>query len=207
MSSDSVAVRHRLEYAIGTGELVGIVYHGGSQPGAFREIAPLQINDDKVRARCYMSNAVKVFSLDKIELRGQVPTEIDQQNAWDANSPRTPPYNDIADIHDYCRKQLLRLGYLVDIETYDDGKRILLRTSFMNGKVRKMPTVSISYEALIWDMSVDEDGQLVRVNERPRQRPWIVRSKRLAAAHTFSDIEAAVRCLLEEASALVSHRE
>ena len=86
------AVRERLQRAIGTGELIGIVYHGGSQPGAFREIAPLQIDADKVRARCYSSNAVKVFSLSKIELRGAVPTQDDVQHVWNDSAPKQPPY-------------------------------------------------------------------------------------------------------------------
>jgi hypothetical protein len=128
------AVRERLQQAIGTGELIGIVYHGGSRPGAFREIAPLQIDADKVRARCYTSNAVKVFSLGKIELRGAVPTQDDFQHAWRDSALEQPPYTTIAEIHEFCRALVTELGYKAEVETYQDGQRICLRTSLKNGK-------------------------------------------------------------------------
>lgn len=90
----------RLESAIGTGELVSIVYHGGSQPGAFREITPLQIEDGKVRARCYTSNAVKTFALDKIELRGPIPTPNDEAKAWNPLHRPTLAFYSIEQMHE-----------------------------------------------------------------------------------------------------------
>lgn len=197
------AVRERLQQAIGTGELIGIVYHGGSRPGAFREIAPLQIDADKVRARCYTSNAVKVFSLGKIELRGPVPTQDDIQQVWNETAPQHPPYTTIVEVHEYCRATVTELGYTAELETYQDGHRICLRTSFKNGKLRKTAVVSISHERLIWDTAITPTGQFIRTNERPRQRPWIVSSKKLPMARSFSDIAAAVRCFLEQASVCI----
>ena len=61
-------LRKILEEAIGTGELITIIYHGGSEPGSRRMISPIKVDDKIVRARCLTSNKVKGFSIDKIEL-------------------------------------------------------------------------------------------------------------------------------------------
>jgi|HubBroStandDraft_6_1064221.scaffolds.fasta_scaffold420898_1 hypothetical protein len=198
MGSNST-IRDHLEQAIGTGQLIGIIYHGGSQPGSYREIAPLQINGDKVRARCYTSNAVKAFSLDKIELRGPVPTPEDEKIEWDPHNIKVPQFNDIGEIYRAHLTDLSVLGWTAEFEKYDDGEAIWLRSKFRNGSLRKTPDVGLLYEALIWNSVVQFDGSIGREDIRPRRRPWIVRSKAFDAAKTFSDVGAAVVTFLDEA--------
>jgi hypothetical protein len=198
MGSNST-VKDQLEQAIGTGQLIGIIYHGGSQPGSYREIAPLQINGDKVRARCYTSNAVKMFSLDKIELRGSVPTPEDGKIEWDPHHIKVPQFNGIGEIYQAHLTDLGVLGWTVEFEKYDDGEAIWLRSKFRNGSLGKTPDVALLYEALIWDLVVQFDGSIGRENIRPRRRPWTVRSKAFDAAKTFSDVGVAVVMFLDEA--------
>ena len=57
-----------LSEAISTGEIITIVYHGGSQPGTKRQISPISISNSKVRARCLSSNETKLFFLSKIQI-------------------------------------------------------------------------------------------------------------------------------------------
>ncbi len=132
-----------------------------------------------------------------------MPTQDDIQHVWSDSAPEYPPYKNIAEVHEYCRATVTELGYTTELETYQDGHRICLRTSFKNGKLRKTAVVSISHERLIWDTAITPTGQFIRTNERPRQRPWIVSSKKLPMARSFSDIAAAVRCFLEQASACI----
>jgi predicted DNA-binding transcriptional regulator YafY len=54
--------------AIETGEVINIKYHGGSQPGSIRQISPISVNGDDVRARCLATNRVKVFKISKMEI-------------------------------------------------------------------------------------------------------------------------------------------
>ena len=50
-------------------ESIGIIYHGGSNPGSYREILPLKITlKGKLQAKCLASNAVKLFVFDSIEI-------------------------------------------------------------------------------------------------------------------------------------------
>lgn len=59
-----------LSAAIKSGEVLSLIYHGGSNPGGQREIAPVSVKAGKMRGRCYISNAVKTFDLKKIEIEG-----------------------------------------------------------------------------------------------------------------------------------------
>jgi hypothetical protein len=54
-----VDVETVLQEAIETGEIITIIYKGGSKTGAKRDISPISIKNGKVRARCHSSNAVK----------------------------------------------------------------------------------------------------------------------------------------------------
>jgi hypothetical protein len=49
--------------SIRTGEIVTIVYHAGSNPGAHREVSPIKIlaGCEKVRASCIRSGTTKVL--------------------------------------------------------------------------------------------------------------------------------------------------
>ncbi len=62
---------------------MAVVYHGGSQPGAKREIVPLMILGTKLKARDVISNRAKLFELSKIELVGDetaAPDYVEKQS-------------------------------------------------------------------------------------------------------------------------------
>ena len=59
---------NRLREAIEDGEVLKIIYHGGSQSGSSRYIAPIKVENGKVRARCYSSKDVKVFYINKLTI-------------------------------------------------------------------------------------------------------------------------------------------
>lgn len=61
-------IKKTLHDAIGTGELINIIYSAGSEPGTSRMIMPFKFKDDKIMAKCYMSNTVKTYFLEKITL-------------------------------------------------------------------------------------------------------------------------------------------
>lgn len=65
---ETMANEKRLQEAIDDGEELKVIYQGGSQPGSLREIAPISLKNGKVSARCFTSNAVKSFLLEKISI-------------------------------------------------------------------------------------------------------------------------------------------
>lgn len=102
-----------LRDAIESGEILTIRYHGGSQPGASREIAPIQITKDKVRARCYASNAVKLFAIGKIEI---IETLLGNQNEWDPAKQAQEFYKDLRDAYEKTKLKVEAMGYYAELK-------------------------------------------------------------------------------------------
>ena len=63
----------RLSAAVGTGEIVRVRYHGGSQPGAVRDLLIRSVRDEHIYAVCLESQALKSFRIDRMELAEQAP--------------------------------------------------------------------------------------------------------------------------------------
>jgi hypothetical protein len=197
-ASDISEVRARLKLAIETGEVIGILYHGGSQPGAYRQITPIQVGDNQVQAHCYMSNTVKIFALDKIELRDAAsPTDSDLSSIWDSDAKAPiPVFTSVAEIAAHYRSYLEAEGWHVEHHHYDEGESLCLYGRLKNGKLRKYPTVSLTYEATTYDLAVTPDGGTEKANLRPRVRPWSVTGKG-GYLRTWSHLEGAVRRFLD----------
>ena len=67
-------LRTRLIAAATTGEIVTVVYHWGSQPGSVRNVVPIALSDEEVRAHDVAAGADKTFKLAHLELAWQHTT-------------------------------------------------------------------------------------------------------------------------------------
>lgn len=63
-----MGLKERLTEASETGEIITIVYRGGSQPGTKREISPIKVSKTKVQARCLATEEIRTFNLSKLEI-------------------------------------------------------------------------------------------------------------------------------------------
>jgi hypothetical protein len=197
---DAKEVERRLRAAIGTGEVVGICYHGGSQPGAYREVIPLQINGDQVRMRCRTSGAAKTFSIAKIEIKTAPPETGDGQSTWNnAPAPLSAAYSTVAEIEAAHRAEIEALGWRVVAETGPDGDFLCLFKATKAGKLLKHPHIVLGFEPMTSDLSHTREGETIRTNFRPRVRPWSVRSKS-GSCGTWAGAAKAVEVLLSEAA-------
>src|SRR4051812_48585883 len=61
-------LKDRLAACAATGEVVWIIYHGGSQPGTIREVKPLHVAADEMQALDVGTGVAKTFVLSKVEL-------------------------------------------------------------------------------------------------------------------------------------------
>jgi len=165
-------VKRLLEDGISNGEWFEIIYRGGSNPGAKRRIAPIAILGDKVRARCYTSNSVKPFFLDKIEIIA-AGTDSGAIPEWTGTKEdESLPIEDARDIHRLFAPLLSARGWVVEMIETEFGWWVRLYGSFKNGKPRKSPSHVIGYEHTAYDMTVAPDGTMKPGNLRPRTRPW-----------------------------------
>jgi len=191
MSDD---LRARLIAAATAGEIVSIVYHRGSQPGTIREIAPIAITDDEVRARDLAAGMDKSFKLAYVELAGSQTTT----RSYDPAAP--PPVEDIQTVQAALAPHvpvLQAMGWHVE----PTENRISLHRFFKNGKPRKRYDVTMGFDQFTVDMFDDFDGRGLQTVTRPSKRPYNVSSIALPT-RTFVRLSVALQVFLEEARKL-----
>ena len=188
-------IRTLLKQSIKSGEIIRIVYLGGSTPGREREIYPLAMDEHSVKARIFPDEAVKLFTIDKIRLPGEV-YEI-------SASPQQLHFASMQELEAKQRSELERLGWVVQWE----GKTLSLHRTFKNGKLIKTPEVSldfdefeISFECTDPNVLWPEDDQMIEVR-KARIRPWVVRAKG-KDTKTYGSLDPAAAIFLEWANEL-----
>lgn len=163
-----------LEQAIDTGEVLKVKYHGGSCPGALREIAPIKLSGEKVRARCYTSNAVKVFMVEKLEV-------VDYETAgqdWDEYGG-LPAYKSLRELYEDKESWLSGLGWAVEFDDEDqDAQYLTLHRRFKNGRVVKSAAVGLCYEKYryesAFELNADTGETIENWVQIERVRCWTV---------------------------------
>jgi hypothetical protein len=124
--------------AISTGEIITIVYDGGSQPGTKRQISPIHISNSMVRARCLNSNEIKLFSLSKI----RVVSNTDSFKSYNPNSQK-PAADEPCNLSEILSKHINEfkaLKFHLEIrENYAAAHRVL-----ENGGIVEKPDVIIA---------------------------------------------------------------
>jgi hypothetical protein len=163
------ALEQRLAAAIETGEVIRIVYHGGSRPGAIRDVIPRALTADELRARDVTAGIDKTFLLAKIDITDAPVTAAGgPQSIEAAIGPRIP--------------DLQALGWHVVLTP----TMATLHAPLKNGKPRTAASVSLWFEQYTGIIVVDQDadGKAVEQEERwTSKAPYHVSSTRL---HTRS---------------------
>ena len=57
------------------------------------------------------------------------------------------------------------------------SRTLSLHDHFKNGKMKKGPTIELTWEKMTGDLVVQEDGSMAMENIKPRQRPYTIRGK------------------------------
>jgi hypothetical protein len=188
MSDD---LRARLIAAASAGEIISVVYHRGSQPGTVREIAPVAISEEEVRARDTAAGIDKSFKLAYLELAGPQTAA----RAYDPASP--PPIEDTQTVQAALEAHvapLQALGWYVELTE----NRIYLHRFLKNGKPRKSYEVTMGFDEFTADLFDNFDGLGLQTVTRPSQRPYNVSSTSLPT-RTFVRLSGALPLFLEEA--------
>jgi len=119
--------------------------------------------------------------------------------------PIAPGIETVADMTKHVAPLLDQANLHKECCTGEDGSEILeIYEKFKNGKPRKTPALTLSFEPTTYDLMGTESGEIIKVNHRPRVRPWGVRSKEKANA--WSSLERASRPFMEALQRLISSR-
>ena len=183
-------IMHTLEAAIGTGELLTMSYAGGSQPGATRMISPIKVEGDKVRARCYTSNRIKVFNINKITI---IERNSSGETSYKDGQP-TPEPSTLTEAIEPHVEELTSMGWHLELSE----EKVGVYRFFKNGKMRKTPDVYMIYQEYTTDyFDQDLGGELIE-HKRKSSRPWYVRSNTSGDnASSFSVLSRAVTRFVE----------
>ena len=180
----------RLTRAAAAREEVTIIYHGGSQPGRKRRVAPLAVTADELSAHDLTTGETKTFLLHRLEIvPGDHPAE-----DYIAHATLTAVSSDLRILLGDRAGELESLGWRVELEM----NSIALFRYLKNGKPRKTPTVGLQ------KFDVDpswQDGEVVVIT--PKKRPWYVYGPDLAVGKTFGDanIHGAIAIFINQAKA------
>ena len=190
----SESVRETLKTAADTGEVIRIIYHGGSQPGTVREISPISVSDHELLARDLATSITKTFKLAKLELTDE-GTETPEYNPTAA--PAAEETHTIGEALAGKVPGLESMGWHVKLS----GDAISVHRFFKNGKPRKMPDIELSYNECTLDVFIELDGT-VKEEKRKSSRPYRLSSRNFASARTFGKMSGAVSAFLDETRAL-----
>lgn len=155
-----------------SGEVLNIKYNGGSQPGSIRELSPISVSGDNVKARCLASNRVKTFKLSKMEIR-KVLKPIDYIEGHKKAEPES--LKEALSPHEKCLRDL---GFALSI----GNKYAEVYRTFKNGKSDKTPDVFIRYRRCVdgWEAT----------------RPWYINSNITGQASSFKKLSTAIEKFL-----------
>jgi hypothetical protein len=184
-------LRARLLAAATSGEIVSIVYHRGSQPGTVREIVPLAVSDDEVRARDIAAGIDKSFKLAQLELATPGGTT----RRYD---PAVASLDESLSIGSTLASHvpaLQAMGWHVEVT----DTCVSVHGFFKNGKPRKGADVMLMFNE--WSVEPLDDGVWQEPGVKS-SRPFYLSSPSFERARTFARLSVAVPMFLEEARKL-----
>ena len=189
-----------LQSAIDTGNVVTIVYNGGSKPGQPRELIPLSLNGENLSAREQTSRRAKTFKTQKIASVVLKSGEV----AKNTEAIPVPPQSELVPNFESFEEYALFLkeklkGTVFNLSEAENYFAVF--DFFKNGKPRKTPSASIQYVDRSTEMVFNfETGDFEEQKHEltGRERPWRVDSKRLSEGKTFSQLQSAVELFLKE---------
>jgi hypothetical protein len=185
-----------IEGAIETKSSLKVIYHGGSMKGQLRDITPLSLKGDNIRARCHITNVVKTFKVPKMEVMDQegVLTE-----ATDKSESNIPNLTTLKELFDYVEYDSNFSEWHVVFEK----QSISLHRKFKNGKPLKSSPLSICYDEFGFDSIHEMDGsETLQIYEK--SKPWSFQSE--LGSSNFKHVDRAIEKFLKHAQIISAKR-
>jgi len=176
-----------------TGEVIRIIYNGGSQPGTIREIIPVAVTIREMTARDVATGIIKTFILSKV----QIPVSNMDLPHYDPNAapfPKDEIHRTIKEVLSNKVSEIEAMGWHVELN--DEAASV--HHYFKNGKPRKTPIVSLVYHEFTVDTVYNVETDDFVGEERKSIRPYRVDSINFAAGRTFGHLAKAIELFLDE---------
>jgi len=164
-------IKEKLEQSIKSGEILEIIYYGGSNPGKSRKVAPVKIDGNRLIARCLSSDEVKSFTVSKIAVQENGITIGADSSVLELSNQYNFDYLDLFLLK--YKNELENMGWFV---TSENNSYLSLHSFFKNGKPRKSADVSILYSEYSEEMIYDIDKNDFVSVQTKMQKPWSIRA-------------------------------
>lgn len=169
-----------IQQAIDSKQKINVIYHGGSMSGQPRELGPISIKGNKLRAKCYKSDAFKTFVIDKIQVITN-DGELTEQKAPSVEPTQVvSPEQTLSDVAAAIKPHFKEREWFIDFKELNQS--LLIYPRFKNGNPKKSIELAMYYEEYRSDLIFNEQtGDLDEVTIK-RVKPWIVKCKNKTAA-------------------------
>ena len=195
------SIEEVLRQAIRTGEVVNIVYNGGSKPGQSRPVIVISVSDEDVVAREPTSRMTKSFKLPKIASASASNGEAaENPSVVPIQVAEAPILSTFTEYERYFDPELRAAGWHVTVS----DNYLAVSAYFKSGKPRKTPTVSLQFIDRANEPRLDwETGEFSTETREltGRERPWRVDSARLSQGKSFGELQRAAELFIHEVRA------
>lgn len=178
-----------IQKAIDTKQKINVIYNGGSMSGQPRILGPISINGNKVRAKCYATNALKTFLMERIQVIAE-NGELTKNRASEVNQlPKVEPQQTLLDIKNAITPHFPVEKWLIELT--ESTKNLSIYARFKNGNPKKLPELQICFEEFRTELEIDEiTGDYKEVTIK-RTKNWVVRHKEKKSVISYSYLNTA----------------
>lgn len=178
-----------IQNAIDNKQKISAIYHGGSMSGKSRVLGPISIKGNKVRAKCYTTNALKTFLIERIQVINNDGSLTANRSSEIIEQVKVDPQQTLPDVLDAISPHFPSNLWYIDFKEAE--KAILIYGLFKNGKPKKTPELELCYEEYRTELILnDESGELEEVTIK-RTKNWVTRNKQKKSAISYGTLNKA----------------
>ncbi|MFK3862589.1 hypothetical protein [Pseudoalteromonas rhizosphaerae] len=179
----------QIQNAIDTKQKINVIYNGGSMSGQSRVLGPISIKGNKVRAKCYTTNALKTFLMERIQVIAENGELTKDRSSEVSQPPKVEPQQTLLDIKDAISPHFPVEQWLIELT--ENTKDLSIYARFKNGNPKKLPELQVCFEEYRTELEIDElTGDYKEVTTK-RTKNWVVRYKKKKSAISYSYLNTA----------------
>lgn len=178
-----------IQNAIDSKQKINVIYHGGSLKGQSRVLGPISIKGNKVRAKCYTTNALKSFLIERIQVITESGALTKDRSSEVIQLPKVEPQQTLPDVQNAITPHFPIENWLVDFK--GDDKSLSIFSRFKNGNPKKLPELQICYEEYRTELIIDDETGDYKEVTKKRTKNWVVRYKKTKSSISYSHLNTA----------------
>ncbi|WP_350603837.1 hypothetical protein [Pseudoalteromonas sp. SMN1298-MNA-CIBAN-0114] len=179
----------QIQNAIDTKQKINVIYNGGSMSGQSRVLGPISIKGNKVRAKCYTTNALKTFLIERIQVMAENGELTKDRSSEVSQPPKVEPQQTLLDIQNAISPHFPAEQWLIELT--ESAKDLSIYARFKNGNPKKLPELEVRYEEYRTEFEINEKTGVLEELTIKRTKNWVVRHKKKKSAISYNYLNTA----------------